>query len=102
MSELTSRDSEAIYGQSVANNEITAHTITQRIRSLKKIPPELIPLGVVIAYAFPRAQDALTSTKEIMANQKFRFALFAAAFAMGRKLITDRTLRLTPQREKRG
>ena len=26
----------------------TAHTISQRLRSLKKIPPELLPLGVVI------------------------------------------------------
>jgi len=48
-----------------------AHTITQRIRSLKKVPPELLPLGVVIL-----------------------FALFAAFFAMGRKLFTDKTLRL--------
>ncbi|KAI1612898.1 hypothetical protein EDD37DRAFT_648417 [Exophiala viscosa] len=49
----------------------SAHTITQRIRSLKKVPPELIPLGIVIL-----------------------FALFAAAFAMSKKLLTDKTLRL--------
>ncbi|KAK5045885.1 hypothetical protein LTR84_008671 [Exophiala bonariae] len=55
----------------VKEEEQSAHTITQRIRSLKKIPPELLPLGVVIA-----------------------FALFAATFAMGRKLFTDKTLRL--------
>lgn len=29
---------------------LAAHTITQRLRNLKRIPPELIPLGVVIAY----------------------------------------------------
>ncbi|EXJ82635.1 hypothetical protein A1O3_06448 [Capronia epimyces CBS 606.96] len=52
-------------------NEQSAHTITQRIRSLKKVPPELLPLGVVIL-----------------------FALFAAGFAMTRKLLTDKTLRL--------
>lgn len=31
-----------------AANVLEAHTISQRIRSLKKIPPELLPLGVVI------------------------------------------------------
>ncbi|KIV98048.1 hypothetical protein PV10_01739 [Exophiala mesophila] len=51
--------------------EHSAHTITQRIRTLKKIPPELLPLGVVIL-----------------------FALAAATFAMTRKLLTDKTLRL--------
>ncbi|ETI19623.1 hypothetical protein G647_09457 [Cladophialophora carrionii CBS 160.54] len=55
----------------------TAHTITQRIRQLKKVPPELLPLGVVIA-----------------------FALFAAVFAMGRKLWTDKTLRLQRSAQK--
>ncbi|KPI40623.1 uncharacterized protein AB675_10565 [Cyphellophora attinorum] len=57
----------------------SAHTITQRLKSLKKIPPELLPLGDVIS-----------------------FALFAAAFAMGRKLIYDKTLRLSPQRNSGG
>ncbi|KAI9876038.1 MAG: hypothetical protein M1823_007355 [Watsoniomyces obsoletus] len=61
----------------VKEDDQSAHTITQRLKSLKKVPPELLPLGVVIA-----------------------FALFAAVFAMGRKLFTDKTLRLTPQREK--
>ncbi|KIW77369.1 hypothetical protein Z517_09815 [Fonsecaea pedrosoi CBS 271.37] len=31
----------------------SAHTITQRIRMLKRIPPELLPLGVVISYVYP-------------------------------------------------
>ncbi|RMZ88963.1 hypothetical protein DV736_g3801, partial [Chaetothyriales sp. CBS 134916] len=51
--------------------EHSAHTVTQRLRSLKKIPPELLPLGVVIL-----------------------FALAAATFALGKKLVTDKTLRL--------
>jgi len=55
----------------VKEEEHSAHTITQRLKSLKKIPPELLPLGVVVA-----------------------FAVFAACFAMGKKLFTDRTLRL--------
>ncbi|KAI7001305.1 hypothetical protein KC355_g10079, partial [Hortaea werneckii] len=29
----------------------SAHTISQRLRQLKRIPPELIPLGVVLAAA---------------------------------------------------
>merc|ERR1712000_108027 len=35
----------------VPKEEHSAHTISQRLRSLKKIPPELIPLGVVIGFA---------------------------------------------------
>ena len=29
-------------------NDLVAHTISQRLRTLKKIPPELIPLGMSI------------------------------------------------------
>ena len=46
------------------------HTISQRLRTLKKIPAELIPLGIVIAAA-----------------------LVAAAYSMGAKLFGDKTLR---------
>lgn len=39
----------------------TAHTISQRLRTLKKIPPELVPLGVVISYVYvPRALKILS------------------------------------------
>merc|ERR1711964_582951 len=33
------------------NEEHRAHTISQRLRTLKKIPPELIPLGIVVGVA---------------------------------------------------
>lgn len=56
----------------VPKEEHSAHTISQRLRTLKKIPPELIPLGVVIGVA-----------------------LAAAGYSITRKLYTDRTLRLT-------
>ncbi|CAK3985559.1 uncharacterized protein RCC_02627 [Lecanosticta acicola] len=56
----------------VPREEQSAHTISQRLRTLKKIPPELIPLGIVIAAA-----------------------LIAAAYSIGRKLTVDKTLRLT-------
>jgi hypothetical protein len=52
----------------------TAHTISQRLRTLKKIPPELIPLGFVLCVA-----------------------VGAAAYSLVRKLYTDKTLRLYRQ-----
>ncbi|KAK3650382.1 hypothetical protein LTR56_006361 [Elasticomyces elasticus] len=51
--------------------EHSAHTISQRIRSLKKIPPELIPIGVVLFAA-----------------------VFAAFYSLLRKFWVDKTLRL--------
>ena len=33
---------------------ITAHTISQRLRTLRKIPPELIPLGMLSSYTYMR------------------------------------------------
>ncbi|KAL2008668.1 hypothetical protein VTN00DRAFT_6862 [Thermoascus crustaceus] len=50
----------------------SAHTISQRIRTLKKIPPELIPLGMVLCVA-----------------------VGAAIYSGGKKLLTDKTLRLS-------
>ncbi|KAL4893179.1 hypothetical protein BDV59DRAFT_178597 [Aspergillus ambiguus] len=28
----------------------SAHTVSQRLRLIKKVPPELIPLGIVLGY----------------------------------------------------
>ncbi|RMJ26225.1 hypothetical protein PHISP_02912 [Aspergillus sp. HF37] len=50
---------------------VLAHTISQRLRRLRKIPPELIPLGVVLGAA-----------------------VGAAIYSSVRKLMTDKTLRL--------
>ncbi|KAF1811241.1 hypothetical protein P152DRAFT_459644 [Eremomyces bilateralis CBS 781.70] len=58
----------------VPKEDQSAHTISQRIRTLKKIPPELIPLGVVLAVA-----------------------LGAAGYSLGNKLVSDKTLRLSRQ-----
>ncbi|KAF2200526.1 hypothetical protein GQ43DRAFT_441493 [Delitschia confertaspora ATCC 74209] len=55
----------------VPKEDQSAHTISQRLRQLKKIPAELIPLGVVIAVA-----------------------VGAAVFSITRKLYVDKTLRL--------
>ncbi|KAF2141339.1 uncharacterized protein K452DRAFT_298724 [Aplosporella prunicola CBS 121167] len=59
----------------VPKEEQSAHTISQRLRTLKKIPPELIPLGIVLV-----------------------IAVGAAIFSITRKLYVDKTLRLSRQR----
>ncbi|KAL1965562.1 hypothetical protein VTN77DRAFT_5646 [Rasamsonia byssochlamydoides] len=51
--------------------EMRAHTISQRLRQLKKIPPELIPLGIVLC-----------------------IAVGAGIYSSTKKLLTDKTLRL--------
>ncbi|KAF6792999.1 hypothetical protein CMUS01_09300 [Colletotrichum musicola] len=50
------------------------HTVSQRLRKLKSIPPELIPLGVVVG-----------------------FALAAATYSVARHFMTDKTIRLKRQ-----
>ncbi|KAI0422483.1 hypothetical protein EKO27_g4086 [Xylaria grammica] len=55
----------------------SAHTISQRLRKLRQIPAELIPLGVVVA-----------------------FAVFAAGYSSFRKFFVDKNLRLTRQNRK--
>ncbi|KAJ5666035.1 uncharacterized protein N7477_008483 [Penicillium maclennaniae] len=50
----------------------SAHTISQRLRLLRKVPPELIPLGIVLGVA-----------------------VGAAIYSSSKKLMTDKTLRLT-------
>ncbi|CAG8948883.1 hypothetical protein HYFRA_00002007 [Hymenoscyphus fraxineus] len=55
----------------------SAHTISQRLRRLKQIPPELIPLGVVVGVA-----------------------VGFAVYSLGRKLVVDKQMRLTRQNRK--
>lgn len=50
------------------------HTVSQRLRKLRKIPAELIPLGVVVG-----------------------FAVFAAGYSSFRKFAVDKNLRLARQ-----
>jgi hypothetical protein len=57
--------------------EHSAHTISQRLRTLRKIPPELIPLGIVVG-----------------------IAVGAAFYSMGRKLVVDKQMRLARQNRK--
>ncbi|KAJ5899327.1 hypothetical protein N7495_004071 [Penicillium taxi] len=49
----------------------SAHTISQRLRQLKQIPPELLPLGFVLLVA-----------------------VSAAGYSGVRKFMTDKTLRI--------
>ncbi|KAK5660790.1 hypothetical protein OQA88_12158 [Cercophora sp. LCS_1] len=58
----------------VPKEEQAAHTVSQRLRRLRKIPPELIPLGVVVG-----------------------FAICAAVYSCSRHLIVDKTIRLKRQ-----
>ncbi|KAK4202537.1 hypothetical protein QBC40DRAFT_276118 [Triangularia verruculosa] len=59
----------------IPKEEQAAHTVSQRLRSrFTNIPAELIPLGVVVA-----------------------FALGAAVYSIGRHLVVDKTIRLKRQ-----
>ncbi|KAJ5923754.1 hypothetical protein N7454_008999 [Penicillium verhagenii] len=48
----------------------SAHTISQRLRMIKKCPPELIPLGIVLGVAVGAAIYA--STKKLMSDKTLR------------------------------
>ncbi|KAI0389199.1 hypothetical protein F5Y17DRAFT_141195 [Xylariaceae sp. FL0594] len=61
----------------VPKEDQVAHTVSQRLRKLRKIPAELIPLGVVVG-----------------------FAVFAAAYSSIRKFVVDKNLRLSRQNRK--
>jgi len=87
-----------------------AHTISQRIRTLKKIPPELIPLGmfsdprglmprksantVACRYCLGVSLHRSTTALETGSNQTSSIAIFAAFYSIFRKLYVDGTLRL--------
>ncbi|KAM5351983.1 hypothetical protein ACJ41O_004706 [Fusarium nematophilum] len=58
----------------VPKEDQAGHTISQRLRKLKQIPPELYPLAVVVA-----------------------FGLGAATYSISRKFIVDKNLRLSRQ-----
>ncbi|EFX06604.1 hypothetical protein CMQ_6925 [Grosmannia clavigera kw1407] len=58
----------------VPKEEQAAHTVSQRLRRLKNIPAELLPLGVVVG-----------------------FAVFAAGYSITRHLFVDKTIRLKRQ-----
>ncbi|OWO97500.1 hypothetical protein B2J93_9121 [Marssonina coronariae] len=59
------------------NEEHRAHTISQRLRTLRKIPPELIPIGFVVGVA-----------------------LSFAGYSLVRKFVVDKQMRLTRQNRK--
>ncbi|KAI1753745.1 hypothetical protein F4782DRAFT_495519 [Xylaria castorea] len=58
----------------IPKEDQSAHTISQRLRKLRSIPAELIPLGVVVG-----------------------FAVFAAGYSSVRKFFVDKNLRLRRQ-----
>ncbi|KAF4983756.1 hypothetical protein FZEAL_908 [Fusarium zealandicum] len=58
----------------VPKEDQAGHTISQRLRKLKQIPPELYPLAIVVG-----------------------FALGAATYSISRKFVVDKNLRLSRQ-----
>ncbi|KAK3191292.1 hypothetical protein K4F52_002502 [Lecanicillium sp. MT-2017a] len=58
----------------VPKEDQAGHTISQRLRKLKDIPAELIPLAAVVG-----------------------FAVFAAGYSCVRKFVVDKNLRLARQ-----
>ncbi|KAI1427920.1 hypothetical protein F5Y12DRAFT_734249 [Xylaria sp. FL1777] len=62
---------------SLPREDQNAHTVSQRLRKLRQIPAELIPLGVVVF-----------------------FAVFAAGYSSARKFWVDKNLRLARQNRK--
>lgn len=93
-----------------------AHTISQRLRRLKKIPPELIPLGksptrcnsligqtcvltcssIQVLYSGWCISWLLQASEpELTGFINESVAIGAAIYSLGNKLVTDKTLRLT-------
>ncbi|EPS44974.1 hypothetical protein H072_937 [Dactylellina haptotyla CBS 200.50] len=66
-----------ILRMAVPKEEQSGHTISQRLRRIKEVPVELVPLAVVLGAA-----------------------LVAAGYAMVHKLTSDKTLRLSRQASK--
>ncbi|KAI1210603.1 uncharacterized protein F4807DRAFT_459445 [Annulohypoxylon truncatum] len=61
----------------IPKEDQSAHTVSQRLRKLRQIPAELLPLGVVVG-----------------------FAVFAAGYSSFRKFRVDKNLRLSRQNRK--
>ncbi|QSZ33107.1 hypothetical protein DSL72_002692 [Monilinia vaccinii-corymbosi] len=58
----------------VPKEEHSAHTISQRLRQWRKIPPELVPLGVVVSVA-----------------------VGFGCYSLGKKFVVDQQMRLSRQ-----
>lgn len=70
------------------------HTISQRLRRLRKIPPELYPLGSSIDTS---PLSAKVTKAHTCLGVVVGFAVCAAAYSMTRHLMTDKTIRLKRQ-----
>ncbi|KAK4042262.1 hypothetical protein C8A01DRAFT_33610 [Parachaetomium inaequale] len=55
----------------IPKEEQVAHTVSQRLRRLKQIPPELWPLGIVVVFAVGAA--AYSSLRHFMTDKTIRF-----------------------------
>ncbi|CAK7218703.1 hypothetical protein SCUCBS95973_003569 [Sporothrix curviconia] len=80
----------------VPKEEQAAHTVTQRLRRLRKIPAELLPLGKVLLselLVYPTALSGQLTFIGIVVG----FALFAAGYSSVRHFAVDGTIRMKRQ-----
>ncbi|KAK9781058.1 hypothetical protein SCAR479_04879 [Seiridium cardinale] len=69
------------------------HTVSQRLRKLRKIPAELIPLGEHACLHGQLQFNQLTMYIGVVVG----FAVFAAGYSSTRKFFVDKNLRLQRQ-----
>ncbi len=70
-----------------------AHTISQRLRRLRQIPPELVPLGMTADTFASRGNIILTKRLGIVVAIAVGFGVYS----LGRKVIVDKQMRLSRQ-----
>jgi hypothetical protein len=90
-------------------NSSLAHTVSQRLRQIKKIPVELFPLGKYLqinpcikltrplSYRFGVSCEQQVSLQLLITPS---IAVVAAGYALVHKLLSDPTLRLSRQNRK--
>lgn len=76
--------------------KLIAHTISQRLRQWRKIPPELVPLGMFISAPEQHPGLMLISNKGVVVGVAVGFAVYS----LGRKFVVDKQMRLSRQNRK--
>ncbi|KAH8706676.1 hypothetical protein BGZ61DRAFT_450303 [Ilyonectria robusta] len=76
----------------VPKEDQAGHTVSQRLRKLKQIPPELYPLGNATRRSIEPFLVLIAFSAVVVA-----FALGAATYSISRKFLVDKNLRLARQ-----
>ncbi|KAI1351833.1 hypothetical protein F5Y01DRAFT_314331 [Xylaria sp. FL0043] len=86
----------------VPKEDQQAHTVSQRLRKLRQIPAELIPLGSSAPGRLRRLsrQEPLETNRSNKIGAVVIFAVFAAGYSSARKFWVDKNLRLARQNRK--